>query len=100
VESRIANVTLDHVAVTFDRWTKYPGDVFDNRPTTAYPGVEAHHTPGISVRYADRVALNDCSVKWGPNCPSTFTEALETENVTGLTRMRFNGGPAHAGKSR
>jgi hypothetical protein len=97
-ESRIANVTLDHVAVTFDRWTKYPGAVFDNRPTTAYPDVEPHNTPGISVRYADHVALNDCTVTWGKNCPPTFSEALETENVTGLTRTRFHGAPAHGKK--
>ena len=69
------------MAVTFDRWTKYPGAVFDNRPTTAYPGVEPHNTPGISLRYADGVTLQDCSVAWGTNCPPTFTEALETENV-------------------
>jgi len=59
-ESRIANVTLEKVAVTFDRWTKYPGDVFDNRPTTAYPDVEPHHTPGnqralCRRSYADRL---------------------------------------------
>ena len=99
-ESRIADVTLDHVAVTFDRWTKYPGAVFDNRPTTAYPAVEPHNTPGISLRYADGVTLRDCSVAWGPNCPPTFTEALETENVSRLTRTRFTGAPAHAGEKR
>jgi hypothetical protein len=94
-ESRIARVTLDHVAVTFDRWTKYPGEVFDNRPTTAYPGIEPHSTPGISVRYADGVTLTDCSVAWGAHCPPTFSSALEAENVTGLTRTRFTGQAAH-----
>jgi polygalacturonase len=99
-ESRIRNVTLDHVAVTFDRWTKYPGAVFDNRPTTAYPDIEPHNTPGISLRYADGVTLADCSVIWGTHCPPTFTEALETENVTGLTRTRFIGKPAHPGEKK
>src|ERR1035438_235275 len=94
-ESRIANVTLDKVAVTFDRWTKYPGGVFDNRPTTAYDGIEPHPTPGISVRYADGITLTDCSVAWGTNCPPTFTSALEAESVTGLTRTRFTGKAAH-----
>jgi polygalacturonase len=99
-ESRIRNVTLDHVAVTFDRWTKYPGAVFDNRPTTAYPDVEPHNTPGISLRYADGVNLKDCSVIWGKNCPPTFTDALETENVTGLTRSGFHNVPAHPGEKK
>ncbi len=64
-ESRIENVTLDNVAITFDRWTDYPGGVYDNRPTTAYPGIEKHSTPGIHISYADRVTLKDCKVMWG-----------------------------------
>jgi len=89
-ESRIRDVTLDHVDVDFDRWTKYPGAVFDNRPTTAYPDIEPHNTPAISVRYADKVAINDCTVGWRKNRPSTFGEVLETENVTGVTSPRLH----------
>jgi hypothetical protein len=94
-ESRIRNITLDHVAVTFDRWTKYAGGVFDNRPTTAYPALEAHRTPGISVRYADGVRLVDCSVAWGEHCPPEFASALEIENSTTVERTRFTGSAAH-----
>jgi hypothetical protein len=94
-ESRIRNVTLDNVAVAFDRWTKYPGEVFDNRPTTAHTDVERHKTPGISVRYADNVTLKDCKVVWTQNPPAGFTHAIEAENTSGLSITRFTGEAAH-----
>ena len=58
--------------------------MFDDRPTTAYPDIEPHGIPGLSIRYADNVVLSDCSVKWGDKQPDYFTHALEAEAVTGL----------------
>jgi hypothetical protein len=94
-ESPIGNVTLDKVAVSFDRWTPYPGSVFDNRPTSVLPGLEPHDTPAISIRHAGHVALKDCKVEWGKNCPQTFTHALEAESTTNLALTRFTGEAAH-----
>jgi hypothetical protein len=94
-ESRIADVTLENVDLTLDRWTSYPGPVFDDRPTTAYPDLDPHRTPGYSIRYADGVALKDCKLAWGGNRPDYFTHALEAENVTGLSLTRFSGEAAH-----
>jgi polygalacturonase len=94
-ESRISHVTLDRVAVTFDRWTRYPGAVFDNRPTTAVTDIEQHDTPGISVRYADQILLKDCQVTWGANLPESFTHALEAENSTNVALTHFTGEAAH-----
>jgi polygalacturonase len=94
-ECRIRDVTLENVAITFDRWTSFPGAVFDNRPTTAYPEIEAHGTPGFSIRCADNVSLKDCRVAWGRNCPASFTHALEADNVTRLALTRFTGEAAH-----
>ena len=94
-ESRIRGVTLENVAVTLDRWTEYPGGLFDDRPTTAYPGIEPHGNPGFSIRYADNVVLKNCSVKWGDKRPDYFTHALEAEAVTGLELTGFAGAAAH-----
>jgi polygalacturonase len=94
-ESRIRGVTLENVAVTLDRWTEYPGGLFDDRPTTAYPGIEPHGNPGFSIRYADNVVLKHCSVKWGDKRPDYFTHALEAEAVTGLELTGFTGEAAH-----
>jgi hypothetical protein len=99
-ESRIRNVTLENVAVTLDRWTKYKGGLFDNRPTTAYPDIEPRGNPGFSIRYADNVTLEDCSVKWGSNLPDYFTNALEAEDVTGLKLLKFSGKAAHPGRDK
>lgn len=94
-ESRIHDVAFENVAVTLNRWTKYPGGLWDNRPTTAYPGIEAHGNPGIHVRHADKVTLKDCRIGWGSNRPDYFTHALEAHDVTGLAWPGFTGEAAH-----
>jgi hypothetical protein len=94
-ESRIANVSLENVAITFDRWTAYPGGVYDNRPTSAYPDLEQHRTPGIHIRYADHVTLKDCKVAWGANRPEYFSNVLEAEQVSDLGISGLAGEAAH-----
>jgi hypothetical protein len=94
-ESRIRDVTLENVAVTLDRWTSYPGGVFDNRPTKVYEEIEKHGTPGFCVRYADNVLLKKCGVAWTENRPDYFTNALEAQNVTKLRLTQFSGEAAH-----
>jgi len=93
--NRIRNVTLENVSLNFDRWTLYPGAVYDNRPTTAIPDIEKHNTPGICIRHADHVELNHCSVEWGKNRPDYFTYAVETDAVTDLKMTNFSGQAAH-----
>lgn len=97
-ESRISNVTLDNVSVTLDRWTRYRGGLFDNRPTRVYPDIETHGNPGFSIRHADNIMLKRCSVAWGGNRPEYFTHALEAENVTALSLTEFHGASAHPQK--
>lgn len=94
-ESRVENVALENVAITFDRWTQYPGGVFDNRPTSAYPALEKHATPGIHIRYADRVTVQKCKVTWGGNVPDYFSHAIEADHTSGLAISGFTGEAAH-----
>lgn len=94
-ESRVQDVRFENVTVTFDRWTKYRGGLFDNRPTRAYEPIETHGNPGFSLRNADNVTLKDCSVRWGGNRPDYFTYALEAESVTNLSLTGFRGNAAH-----
>ena len=94
-ESRIANVTLDRLKLTMDRWSSYPGAVFDNRPTSAYADLEKHATPAISLRDADGVTVRDSAIEWGKDRPDYFTHALEAERVTNLALTRFTGDAAH-----
>ena len=94
-QSRLHDIRLKNIAVTLDRWTKYPGAVWDNRPTSAASGIEEHRTPAIHVRHADNVTLQDCRVAWGANPSEDFSHALEAENVTQLTHPHFRGESAH-----
>ncbi|TDH24213.1 glycoside hydrolase [Segetibacter sp. 3557_3] len=90
-ESRIHNIRMNHVDVTFDRWTKYRGNLFDNRPTTAYPAIEPHNTPGFYIRFADDISLQNCRVRWGKNVPEYFSNALQAHDVTRITMKAFKG---------
>ena len=95
-ECRIRDVTLENIAVTLDRWTRYPGGVFDNRPTQGrYPEIEPHGTPGFHIRAADNVVLKRCRVAWGESPPEYFTHALETDDVSELRITGFQGEAAH-----
>jgi polygalacturonase len=94
-ESRVQDITLDRVSVTLERTTKFPGGLFDNRPTTAIPGIEPHDTPGFSIEHADNVTLRDCTVAWGTNPPDAFSYAVEAKDTTGLKIEGLTGTPAH-----
>jgi len=91
----IGNVLLENVAATMGRWTKYPGGLWDNRPTTTQAEIETHGNPGFSIRHADGVKLKNCSVQWEGAPPEYFTSALEAEHVTGLEMTGFRGASAH-----
>jgi polygalacturonase len=94
-DSRIGAITLENVNLTLDRWTAYPGPVFDNRPTSAIDALESHRTPAIHVRNADGVTVRDCSVNWGSNRPDYFTHALEAEQAANVAITRLKGEAAH-----
>ena len=82
--SRVHDITLDRVDVTLDRWTRYQGGLYDNRPTTAMAGIEPHDTPAFSIEHADNITLRNCKVAWGAHVPDSFTYAVEAKDVTGL----------------
>jgi hypothetical protein len=94
-QSRIRNVRLSDVDVTLGRWTRYPGGVYDNRPTTSCPDIEPHATSGFCIRHADNVELDRCKVSWEEPVPAGFSHAVEASDVTGLSVTNFTGGAAH-----
>jgi len=94
-QSRIRNVTLNDVDVTLGRWTRYPGGVYDNRPTTSIPDIEPHATSGYCIRHADNVSVERCKVAWEEPVPEYFSHALEASDVTELSVTDFTGPAAH-----
>lgn len=99
-ESRISNVRFENVNVTLNRWTSYPGNLFDNRPTKVYKGIEPHDNPGIFVCFSDQVILKNCSVSWGDNVPDYFTNAIQAHDVTELKIEGFKGEAAHPDRDK
>jgi len=97
-ESRIKNITLENVDITLNKSTKYPGGLFDNRPTKTYTDIEQHGNPGIYIHFADNITLNNCSVHWGENKPNYYTHAIEADNSTGVDLKKFTGEAAHPDK--
>lgn len=94
-DSRAKQIVFDRVDLTLDRWTKFRGGVWDNRPTSAGAAIEEHATPAIHVRHADDVKIENCQVHWGDRVPDYFTYALEAENVSQLAFPNFKGQAAH-----
>lgn len=90
-ESRISDIIFNNVAIKFNKTTKYKGGLVDNRPTTAYTGIEVQNTAGISIRYADRINLTKCSVTWGKDIPEYYTNAIEAINTTDVKIKDFKG---------
>lgn len=96
--ARISDVTFDNVHVTLARHTRYPGSVYDNRPTKVAEPIEPHGTCGISVRHADRVAFRSSSIRWGPNPPDYYTHMLEAKDAPALDIAGLSGTSAHPEK--
>jgi polygalacturonase len=90
-DSRIRNVRLDNVTMDFGRWTKYPGAVYDNRPTRALAPFESHVTDGFNIRFADNVTLSHCAANWLTNSPDYFQNSVGTENSSAVKISRFRG---------
>jgi len=116
--SRVHDVTFDGVSITLASQHKFPGSLFDNRPTTvaepgsipnsaagtvsptkidpdAPSGIVRHDTPGFSIEHADKVTLRNCVVAWPPDSPEYFTYAVEAKDATGLKIEGLKGTSAH-----
>jgi polygalacturonase len=92
----VEDVLLENIDMTVDRWTKYPGERFDNRPTAAgVEGLEPHGTPVFSLRNARNVTMKGCTARWGEHREDYFTHALQVENVQNLKMENFTGEAAH-----
>ncbi len=93
--SRIAGVRFKNIAIKFVRPTKYPGGVYDNRPTKVLSPIEPHATAGFNLRFADDITLDNCTVTWGKNLPDYFSNAVEAEDTHNLRLTGFQGTAAH-----
>jgi len=88
----ITNVLLEKIDLTIDKWTDFPGEHFDNRPTLAgVDGLEKHKTPGFFLRHAANVQVKDCRIRWGAQRRNYYGSALEAHHVSNLHIENFVG---------
>jgi hypothetical protein len=88
----VRDVLLEDIDMTVDRWTKFPGGFFDDRPTApSMPGLEPHRTPVYFLRNAANVTLRTCKAHWGANRQDSFSYALEAVHVKELKLENFEG---------
>ena len=99
----VKNVLLEDCSVKIDRWTQYPGGMFDNRPTRADDpmhepgGLEKHATPAYFLRNVQGAVLRNCRATWGLHSSDSFSYALEAQHVSGLKLENFTGKSARPG---
>ncbi|MEG3166488.1 glycosyl hydrolase family 28 protein [Sphingomonas sp. PB2P19] len=84
--ARVSDIRLQRVVIALDRWTRYAGAVFDNRPTTAVAAIENHDTVGINIRNADRVTLEDVTVTLAPATRARFAQEVRRDGTTTLLK--------------
>jgi len=94
--SQIVNVRFKNVSISFGRSTKYPGGLFDNRPTKVLTPIETHPADGFDVRYAKGVLLENCSATWTDDSTNDFRNAVLGEIQSDVLVKNFKGdSPAH-----
>ena len=80
----ITGLVFRDVRLELDRWTGWPGNRQDLRPSPTL-GIRDHPTSGIFVENATDVTVRDCEVVWGGRAdPEQFRHVLETHAVRGL----------------
>ncbi|TXC69705.1 glycoside hydrolase [Sphingomonas ginsenosidivorax] len=84
--ARVSDIRLRKVHVTLDRWTRYRGGLFDNRPTNVGVALEPHDTVGVNIRHADRVTLDDVTVAVAPRARGQVSDEVRSEDTTALVR--------------
>jgi hypothetical protein len=92
--SQIENVRLENVSVRLGRWTKYPGGVYDNRPTKAVTPLETHGADGFNLRQVKGAVMVDCAVSWTGGLPAGAQPAVVAEDATELQIEGFVGDSA------
>jgi hypothetical protein len=85
---------LENVSIKFGRWTKYPGGVYDNRPTKVITPVETHGMDGFNLQFVDGVAVASCSAYWTSNLLYEMQPSISAENTTALQIWKFQGDSA------
>jgi len=87
---KISGLRFNDVDLEINKSTSYPGGMYDCRPCEG-EGMIKGHTSGFYFDNAKEISVSNCSVKWGPDRPDYYSNALIAHNVMGLTIENFEG---------
>lgn len=93
-ESRISNVHFENVHVTLNRWTDYPGNLFDNRPPKGTT-TSSHMTIPVLHPLQRSGHAKQLQRQLGRQHSDYFSNAIKAHDVTGLKIEGFQGNAAH-----
>jgi hypothetical protein len=90
-QSVITDVRFKNVYVEFSRWTKYPGGVYDNRPTQVLEPFEKHAADGFNLRFVQHFSLVNCTAHWNDQENGGFAHAIAAAHAHDVTVSDFTG---------
>lgn len=87
---KISNVSFQKVNIEIEKTTKYPGGIYDLRPSDTV-GLKEAGTSGFYIENAEEIDLTDCRVKWGTKKATFFKHAFYAENSKIIILSGFQG---------
>jgi polygalacturonase len=89
---KIARINLENITLTLNKISTHPGGWWDRRPC-AVPGLLEAPTAGFAFHEITQLLVRNCSIRWGPNRPSYYRNAVEYSNIDGFKLENFDGTP-------
>ena len=81
--NKIDGICFEKVKVTLNKFTSFPGGLYDRRPCELDGFIKAP-TSGFYIDTAKNVAIKNCEVIWGQNKPDYYKDAVASKNVQDL----------------
>jgi polygalacturonase len=97
-KDKISGIYFDQVDLFINKTTKFPGGVYDRRPSEAEGLVKAK-TSGFYFDDASNLSIRNCSVRWGKNLPDYFESKLKSQQVENLKTVNLEGTSAFPQKN-
>ena len=108
-QSNVENISLNNINLSIEKWTKWPGGLFDLRPCAvmaktagdvsrghqikdeSIKQVFQHPWSAIYLQNASGIGIDKVSVKWDDQMPDYYHHALQAKNIQPLKLQNFKG---------
>ncbi|PKA51334.1 putative polygalacturonase [Apostasia shenzhenica] len=83
----LSNIKFKNVNLTFKRWTRYPGGLYDYRP--GCKELVNHSTSGMMMEYIDGLSVENVNMKWFKSKVKGWSFPLEFKGST-VAKLSFH----------